>query len=80
MKQNRLKSLKICQGIRYKRLLEASGFDNVIHRLGLATRTHFLLHAPQCPCSVRKRFSRDHSCRGRSKPGCRIVDLTDNNR
>ena len=33
----------------------------------------FLLQAPQCPCSVRKRFSRDHCCRGRSKPGCRIV-------
>jgi len=49
------------------------------HRLGLATRTHksvsrhFLLQAPQCPCSVQKRFSRDHRCRGRSKPGCRIV-------
>ena len=27
----------------------------------------------QSPCSVRKRFSRDHCCRGRSKPGCRIV-------
>ena len=27
MKQNRLKSLKICQSIRYKRLLEASGFS-----------------------------------------------------
>ena len=34
---------------------------------------HFLLQAPQCPCSVRKRFSRDHCYRGRSKPGCRIV-------
>jgi len=34
---------------------------------------HFLLQAPQCPCSVRKRFSRDHCCRERSKPGCRIV-------
>ena len=34
---------------------------------------HFLLQAPQCPCSVRKRFSRDNCCRGRSKPGCRIV-------
>ena len=34
---------------------------------------HFLLQAPQCPCSVRKRFSRDHCCRGKSKPGCRIV-------
>ena len=27
---------------------------------------HFLLQAPQCFCSVRKRFSRDHCCRGRS--------------
>jgi len=34
---------------------------------------HFLLQAPQFPCSVRKLFSRDHCCRGRSKPGCRIV-------
>jgi len=34
---------------------------------------HFLLQAPQCPCFVRKRFSRDHCCIGRSKPGCRIV-------
>ena len=34
---------------------------------------HFLLRAPQCPCSVRKRFSRDHCYRGRSKPGCQIV-------
>ena len=33
----------------------------------------FLLQTPQCPCSVRKRFSRDHCCRGRSKPGCQIV-------
>jgi len=34
---------------------------------------HFLLQAPQCHCSVRKRFSRDHCCRERSKPGCQIV-------
>jgi len=34
---------------------------------------HFLLQAPQCPCSVQKRFSRDHCCRGRSKSSCRIV-------
>jgi len=34
---------------------------------------HFLLQAPQCPCSVRKRFSRDHCCWGMSKLGCRIV-------
>jgi len=36
---------------------------------------HFLLQAPQCPCSVQKRFSRDHCCRERSRPGCRIVGL-----
>ena len=34
---------------------------------------HFLLQAQQCPCYMRKRFSRDHCCQGRSKPGCRIV-------
>jgi len=34
---------------------------------------HFLLQTPQCLCSVRKRFSGDHCCRGRTKPGCRIV-------
>jgi len=33
----------------------------------------FLLQALQCPCSVQKRFSRDHCCWGRSKLGCRIV-------
>jgi len=51
----------------------------VRHRLGLATRTQISVcklpfpsagTAVQCPCSVRKRFSRDHCCRGRSKPGC----------
>ena len=35
------------------------------HRSVFVSR-HFLLQAPQCPCSVRKRFSRDHCCRGRS--------------
>ena len=39
----------------------------------MSVSRHFLLQAPQCPCSVRKRFSRDHCCRGRSKPCCRIV-------
>ena len=34
---------------------------------------HFLLQASQCPCSVRKRFSRDHCCQAMSKPGCHIV-------
>jgi len=42
------------------------------HR-SVSVSCHFLLQAPQCPCSVRKRFSREHCCRGRSKPGCRIV-------
>ena len=42
------------------------------HR-SVSVSRHFLLQAPQCPCSVRKRFSRYHCCRGRSKPGCRIV-------
>jgi len=44
------------------------------HR-SVSVSRHFLLQAPQCPCSVRKRFSRDHCCWGRSKPGCRIVGL-----
>jgi len=39
------------------------------HR-SVSVSRHFL---PQCPYSVRKRLSRDHCCRGRSKPGCRIV-------
>ena len=42
------------------------------HRTVSVSR-HFLLQAPQCPCSMWKRFSRDNCCRGRSKPGCRIV-------
>jgi len=42
------------------------------HR-SVSVSRHFLLQAPQCPCSVRKRFSRDHCCRERSKPGFRIV-------
>ena len=36
---------------------------------------HFLLQALQCPCSMRKWFSRDHCCRGRSKPGCRNPEI-----
>jgi len=42
------------------------------HRSVCVSR-HFLLQAPQCPCFVRKRFNKDHCCRGRSKPGCRIM-------
>ena len=42
------------------------------HR-SVSVSCHFLLQAPQCPCSVLKRFSRDHCCWGRSKLGCRIV-------
>jgi len=37
------------------------------HR-SVSVSRHFLLETPQCPCSVRKRFSRDHCCRGESKP------------
>jgi len=43
-----------------------------VHR-SVSVSRHFLLQAPQCPCSMRKRFGRDHCCRGRSKPGCWIV-------
>jgi len=43
-----------------------------LRRYTRALSRHFLLQAPQCPCSVWKRFSRDHCCRGRSKPSCRI--------
>jgi len=42
------------------------------HR-SVSVSRHFLLQTPQCFCSVRKRFSRDHCCRGRSKSGCWIV-------
>jgi len=42
------------------------------HR-SVSVSRHFLMQAPHCPFSVRKRFSRDHCCRGRSKPGCRIA-------
>ena len=48
------------------------GHSSQGHR-SVSISRHFLLQAPQCPCSVRKRFSRDHCCRGRSKPGCQIV-------
>ena len=34
---------------------------------------HFFLQAPQWPCRMRRRFRRDHCCRGRAKPGCQIV-------
>jgi len=42
------------------------------HR-SVSVSRHFLLQALQWPCSVRKRFSRDHCCRGRSKPSYRVV-------
>jgi len=42
--------------------------------ISVSVSRHFLLQAPQCPCSVWKRFSRDHCCRGSSKPGCWIVE------
>jgi len=48
------------------------------HRLGLATRTPISVCKSPFPSagtavSLRKRFSRDHSCQGRSKPGFRIA-------
>ena len=43
------------------------------HR-SVSVSRHFLLQAPQCPCSVQKWFSRDHCCRARTKPGCRTVE------
>ena len=36
-------------------------------------RPHWCKSAQQVPRPVRKRFSIDQVCRGRSKPGCRIV-------
>ena len=48
-------------------------WDSPQRHRSVSVSRHFLLQAPQCPCSVRKRFSRDRCCRGRSKPGCRIV-------
>ena len=34
---------------------------------------HFFLQAPQWLCPAQKQFRKDHCCRGRAKPGCRIV-------
>jgi len=42
----------------------------------LSVKPHFLWHALQWPWPVRKRFSRDHWHRWRSKPGSRIVGST----
>jgi len=61
--------------------LSETGFDNGTSSgsrrndtcRSVSASCHFLLQAPQCPYSVWKRFSRDHCCRGRSKPDCRIV-------
>jgi len=36
---------------------------------------HFHLQAPKCSCCMWKWFSRDHCCRGRSKPSCWIVEF-----
>jgi len=59
-------------GDRIRQCGTSSGVLPQEHRSVPVSR-HFLLQAPQCPRSVRKRFSRDHCCRGRSKPGCQIV-------
>ena len=42
------------------------------HR-SVSVSCYFLPQALQYPCSERKWFRRDHCCRVRSKPGCRIV-------
>ena len=42
------------------------------HR-SVSVSRHFLLQTPQCPCFVRKRFSRDLCYWGRSKHSCQIV-------
>jgi len=64
-------------------LRQGTGFDSVRLRLGLATRTQISVCKSPPPsagtaasllcCCVQKRLSRDHRCRGRSKPGCRIA-------
>jgi len=41
-----------------------------------STCHHLFRQALQWSCAVRKRFRRDHCHRGRSKPGCRIVEST----
>jgi len=42
------------------------------HR-SMSVRRQVFLQAPQCPWLLQKRFRRDHCCRGRVKPGCRIM-------
>ena len=49
------------------------------HR-SVSVSRHFLLQALRCPCSVRKRFSRDHCCRGRSKLLKTTDDIKHNSR
>ena len=61
----------VLSGDRIRQCETSSGFRHKDRSVSVSR--HFLLQAPQCLCSVRKRFSRDHCCRGRSKPGCRIV-------
>jgi len=43
------------------------------HR-SVSVHHHFLLQVLQCPCSMQKRFNRDHCCRGRSKPDCWLLN------
>ena len=44
-----------------------------VHR-SVSISRHFLLQAPQCPCSVRKWFSRDLCCWARSEPSYRLTE------
>jgi len=70
--QDKPSFIQFCQG---------TGFDNVGHGLGLTTRTQISvckLSFPSAGIAVslfraKERCSRDNCCRGRSKPGGRIV-------
>ena len=63
----------VLSGDRIRQCETSSGVSPQGHR-SVSVSCHFLLQAPQCPCSVRKRFSRDHCCRGRSKVETRLPD------
>jgi len=63
----------VSSGDRIRQSETSSGSRHKDSDRSVSVSRHFLLQAPQCPCSVRKRFSRDHCCRERSKPCCRIV-------
>ena len=49
----------VLSGDRIRQCGTGTSFAPQGHR-SVSVSRHFLLQAPQCPCSVRKRFSRDH--------------------